>query len=70
MKALNQLSAFTSTLIVNLEPVYGIILAALILGQHKELDPMFYLGVILILAVVLIFPLVSSRKKQNTDVAE
>ncbi len=70
MKALNQLSAFSSTLIVNLEPVYGIALAALLLGQHKELDPRFYLGVILILTVVLIFPLVSSRNKQEVDVAK
>ncbi len=70
MKALNKLSAFTSTLIVNLEPVYGILLAALLLGQHKELDPKFYLGVLLILIVVLIFPLVSSRNKQDLDVAE
>lgn len=66
MKALNQLSAFTSTLIVNLEPVYGIVLAALLLGQHKELDPRFYLGVILILAAVLLFPLVSSRNKNGS----
>jgi len=70
MKALNKLSAFTSTLIVNLEPVYGIVLAALLLGQHKELDPRFYLGVILILAVVLLFPLVSSRNKKTNYVAE
>jgi len=70
MKALNKLSAFTSTLIVNLEPVYGIILAALLLNQHKELNPKFYLGVILILAVVLVFPLVSSSTKNLKDVNE
>lgn len=43
--ALRVLSAWETHLIVNLEPVYAVILAALLLGEGQELAPMFYLGV-------------------------
>lgn len=50
---LRQLSAFSVQLAVNLEPVYAIALAALLLGETAELHWPFYLGVALILAAVL-----------------
>ncbi len=50
--ALRHLSAFTTALAVNMEPVYAIVLAILLLGEQRELDPAFYLGVAIILAVV------------------
>ena len=61
LKALEKVSAFDANLIINLEPVYGMILAALILQGHKEVGPLFYVGVALILLIVLSYPLV--RKK-------
>jgi len=33
--------------------VYGILLAAIILGDHKEVSPAFYVGVGMILMIVL-----------------
>ena len=65
LKALNQLSAFSANLIVNLEPVYGIILAALLLNQHNELSNNFYLGVILILIVVILYPIITIGKTED-----
>ncbi len=56
LRALEHLSAFASTLTINLEPVYGIFLAWIILKEHKELSPGFYWGVVLILAVVFSYP--------------
>ena len=61
LKALEKVSAFDANLIINLEPVYGMILAALILQDHKEVGPLLYVGVALILLRVLSYPLV--RKK-------
>lgn len=61
LRALRYLSAFVSNLTINLEPVYGIVLAWLLLGEHKELSPGFYLGVALILAVVFFYPVVERR---------
>lgn len=55
--ALRRLSAFGAQLAINLEPVYAIGLAMLLLGEQRELTPTFYLGVAIILATVLIYPL-------------
>jgi len=44
MSALKHLSAFTVTLSVNLEPVYGIILAFLIYKENHQLAYGFYIG--------------------------
>lgn len=63
MKALKHVSAFDANLVINLEPVYGILLAIIILKEHKEMTPTFYLGMVLIMMIVLIHPFL--KKKQN-----
>ncbi len=50
--ALRHLSAFTAQLAVNLEPVYAIALAIVLLGEQRELSVWFYLGVTIILVAV------------------
>jgi len=57
--ALRHISAFAAQLAVNLEPVYAIVLAILLLGEQRELTPTFYLGVAIILGAVLLQPLLS-----------
>jgi drug/metabolite transporter (DMT)-like permease len=52
--AMRQLSAFSTALALNLEPVYAIILAIVLLDEQRELTWPFYLGVAIILAVVLL----------------
>jgi drug/metabolite transporter (DMT)-like permease len=59
--ALRQLSAFSVTLAVNLEPIYAIVLAILLLGEQRELAPSFYVGVAIILLVVFTHPLWVAR---------
>lgn len=59
--ALRHVSAFTMQMATNLEPVYAIALAILLLGEQHQLDPLFYLGVIIVLASVLVHPLISRR---------
>lgn len=54
--ALRQLTPFATQFAVNLEPVYGIVLAALMLGEAKLLGPAFYLGAALVLLAVLAQP--------------
>lgn len=61
LRALKYLSAFASNLVVNLEPVYGGILAIVILKEHKELNASFYIGSSIILAIVIIYPLIRKR---------
>ncbi len=62
LAALRHVSAFTMQIATNLEPVYAIVLAILLLGEQHELDPLFYLGVAVVLATVFAHPLISRRK--------
>jgi drug/metabolite transporter (DMT)-like permease len=55
--ALRHMSAFGAQLAVNLEPVYAIVLAAILFGEQRELTPLFYVGVVIILGAVFIHPL-------------
>jgi drug/metabolite transporter (DMT)-like permease len=59
MNSLNYVSGFTATLIFNLEPVYGIILGALIFHENKHLNVSFYIGTCIILLSIFINPLLA-----------
>jgi drug/metabolite transporter (DMT)-like permease len=61
LKALHHISAFASNLVINLEPVYGIILAWLLLRENEELQEGFYFGVAMILLVVFSYPLIRRK---------
>jgi drug/metabolite transporter (DMT)-like permease len=58
---LRQLSTFSTALAINMEPVYAIALAMLLLGEQRQLAPSFYLGVAIILLVVFLHPWLSFR---------
>lgn len=66
--ALRHLSAYATALAVNMEPVYAIVLAIVLLGEQRELDLWFYAGAGLILAVVFMYPLLARRRaaRQNS----
>ncbi|MEO9871037.1 DMT family transporter [Ekhidna sp.] len=71
VELMKRLSAFSINLVVNLEPVYGIILALVIFGDSEEMSPGFYLGTLLILTSVLLYPLLNRRYKKkalSTDI--
>lgn len=65
LKALKYISSFESNLIYNLEPIYGIALAILVLNEHKELNTNFYIGVALILSLIFIHPVLSKKYSAN-----
>jgi drug/metabolite transporter (DMT)-like permease len=48
------LSPYTVMLSINLEPVYGIILALLVFGEKEYMGTRFYLGAAIILGIVLL----------------
>jgi len=68
LKALKHVSAFTLNLIVNLEPVYGILLAIIILKEQNDLDLSFYIGVLIIVGIVIAYPLLSKPGDQLKDI--
>ncbi len=65
MRSLRQLSAFASNLVVNLEPVYGILLAALLLAEYKDLGTNFYIGVVIISCAVFSYPFLKKRLQRS-----
>lgn len=65
LSALKHLSAFISNLSVNLEPVYGILLAIWLLNEDKDLNQNFYIGTGIILAAVLLHPILTKVKKRR-----
>jgi drug/metabolite transporter (DMT)-like permease len=63
--SLKEMSAFTANLTVNLEPIYGIILGALIFAEHQFLNLWFYAGTLLILVSVFAQTAIEYRKRKR-----
>jgi drug/metabolite transporter (DMT)-like permease len=61
LMALRELSAFSTAIAVNMEPVYSIVLAIALLGEQRELEPSFYFGVAIIMLVVFGHPWMDKR---------
>lgn len=59
--ALKHISAFTLGLVINLEPIYGIVLAAILLNEHKALSSNFYIGAALIMFTIFTYPFLKKR---------
>ena len=53
VELIKRLGAFTVSLSVNMEPVYTIILAIVLLGENKIVGTQFYIGSTIIVAVVI-----------------
>jgi drug/metabolite transporter (DMT)-like permease len=61
LAALRHLPAFRVQLTTNLEPVYSIVLAAVLLGESKQLSPSFYAGTALLVAGLFLHSAGESR---------
>ncbi|QIP14334.1 EamA family transporter [Spirosoma aureum] len=61
---LRKFSPYMAVLTVNLEPVYGILLAVLIFGNSERMTAGFYLGTLVILAAVVAYPLWTNRPRK------
>ena len=65
VKVMKYLSPFTVMLTINLEPIYGIILALMIFKDGEEMTLYFTLGALLILITVIANGIVKSKKKKQ-----
>ena len=66
VKVMRYISPFTVMLTVNLEPVYGIILAYFIFGDEEKMHANFYIGALIILITVVTNGILKNRKKSAT----
>ncbi|CAN5197718.1 DMT family transporter [soil metagenome] len=70
VELMQRISAFSINLVVNLEIVYGIILAVIIFGEREKMTLGFYLGTLIILAAVFAHPFLNkyfNRKPLEVD---
>jgi drug/metabolite transporter (DMT)-like permease len=69
---MKQFSAYLINLTINLEPVYGIALAFFFFGEKERMTQEFYLGTLLILLAVLLYPLLMNTPlgKGNRKIIE
>jgi len=58
IEVMKHISAYTVALVINLEPVYGIVLALIIFGESEKMTSGFYLGAAIILLGIFGYPLV------------
>ncbi|MCH7408910.1 DMT family transporter [Belliella sp. DSM 111904] len=65
VELMRRLTAFAINLTVNLEPVYGIVLAVLIFGEREKMTSGFYLGTLIILISVLLYPVFNYLNKRR-----
>ncbi len=56
------LSPYTVMLTINLEPIYGTILAVLVFDEKEKMSPQFYIGALIIIVTVLLNGFVKSRR--------
>ncbi|KAA3647382.1 MAG: EamA family transporter [Bacteroidetes bacterium] len=65
VEVMKELSPFTVSLSINLEPVYGIILAFLIFGEEEKMSFGFYIGTVLILLGIFLNIWIKHRQKKK-----
>lgn len=69
MEALRSISAFNFTIAINLEPLYGIALAFLILHEDRDVNVGFVAGIVLVLGSVFTNVWLTYRDKRNNKTA-
>jgi len=65
VRVMRLLSPFTVMLSINLEPVYGIILAYFFLGDDEKMSPTFYSAALLIIAVLFTNAYITKRRNKG-----
>lgn len=63
VKVMKFLTPYTVMLTINLEPIYGIFLAYIFLGDSEKMNPLFYVGALLILSTVIANGLLKNKGK-------
>jgi drug/metabolite transporter (DMT)-like permease len=66
ISVIQKLNAYAVVLAINLEPVYGILLARWIFGESEMMTPGFYVGASVILMTVIMYSIKNKFKKGQT----
>lgn len=61
VELMKRISVFMIQLTLNLEPLYGIIMAVIVFGNQEKMDLNFYIGTLVILSAVITYPFLKKR---------
>lgn len=70
IKLMKYISPFTLILTINLEPVYGIILAFFIFGESEQMSPVFYIASLIMILAIVANGIIKARKTTDTKKLE
>lgn len=70
IKLMKYISPFTLILTVNLEPVYGIILAFFIFGASEHMSPIFYIASAVMILSIVVNGLIKSKRRKKLATVE
>lgn len=68
VELMKKISVFLIQLTLNLEPLYGIIMAVIIFGDTEKMSTNFYLGTAIILSAVVSYPFLKKRFDKRVNV--
>jgi drug/metabolite transporter (DMT)-like permease len=63
IKVMRHLSSFTIMMVINLEPIYGILLSIAIWNEKAFLSTNFYVGFLIVIAAILMNGIYKHRKE-------
>jgi len=69
IRTLKYISVFAQSVVMNIEPIYGIILAIIILGDNQDLTTGFYVGGAIIICSVISYPYLKRKFIRNSEVS-
>lgn len=61
VELMKKISVFMIQLTLNLEPLYGIVMAVIIFGETEKMGANFYIGTVIILGAVAVYPSLRNR---------
>ncbi|PVY41774.1 DMT family transporter [Pontibacter virosus] len=70
VRLMQKISAYTVNLTVNMEPIYGILLAWLIFNENEQMTSNFYIGATIILLSVFIHPVLDTYSERRKKLKE
>jgi len=70
VELMKRISAFTVNLTINLEPVYGIVMALAFFPDSEAMSSGFYFGTLIIVVAVLSYPVINKRLKHKAMEAD
>ena len=68
VELMKKISVFMIQLALNLEPIYGIIMAVIIFGSEEKMGVNFYVGALIIMSAVVLYPVFKKRHDRTITV--